>query len=997
MKKLGFVISVLLCMGTALLMGCTSFSEKETGSVTFSLSPELASAVLTSNRVALADEVSEGDGAVPTEEFENFQLVVELSGDYNDSKTIEISQMEWEKIIHGQSQETVSFDEIPVGSRITVTVKISRKSEDSLRLIMKGSSVSTIIHEGENQIAVKLHPVKDDEDPENPEEPTSSYDGTITITGDSGISFEITPDEYLYRNFGAIHFDATSDYAVVIDSVKLLYGGVEIESDYYSVDIAEKKITFGSASEILPFGGTYQLYITAKATLNGSETSLVTTAMANIFVNDAEYFIFDITGVEADTTTKKIYEAMRNLSSKAVIKITGFATTESLDYASFNTAIASNGVYGVELDLSGLLSSDSSLLNIDENSGFKTQKLVNTLICPTGLTSIGENSFKSSNIENISIQKNSELVIAEGAFAQSPIEKFELTGEATDCAYFTSEDGKLLFREVSDGAGGAETHILAGAHTWSTLELTNEALGVEVSAIDASAFYNASIVNLVLGESITSLGDRAFYSIKTATVTLNSIPNCENYALSAYLTSDYGITPSMTINFAITEANSDSFKSLTQDLNGAYEVTFNEEVYLPDASAPSDNYSTSSDCCLKSYSYSLKKLVFNKKAEIGKYQFTKFERLAEVEFNCETDESTIGDYAFKKTGTDSYASDGKLTLKNIASIGTCAFDGCYRLSSELDLTGVKEIKDSAFRLCKIPKVTMSTDITLNGMPFISYEGGYVSEALSYNQISEWNIVGTPSGSTYYASALDGKILLKVDGSVTSIIDAACDVGGTEKALDLSTLDESVTVIESYAFDRCDLTSITSFGPVKELEKYAFWASVGNLTSVNLSGVKHIGQQAFYNCQNLESLTWSDSILSIGDTAFYSIKCTAISLPASVIAIAADAFQKYGSSAATLTIGGVGANDDATVQPTNWYKANINTDPDDNTITYSKKTTWEKWVNGEANPTTEGALGTLLPVDGSTETVIKTIQDSVCSTTTGSTSTSTGEYFYRYPN
>lgn len=82
--------------------------------------------------------------------------------------------------------------------------------------------------------------------------------------------------------------------------------------------------------------------------------------------------------------------------------------------------------------------------------------------------------------------------------------------------------------------------------------------------------------------------------------------------------------------------------------------------------------------------------------------------------------------------------------------------------------------------------------------------------------------------------------------------------------------------------------------VKTIGDYAFY-NCQNLTSVTISdGVINIGNGAFYNCMNLVNVTIPDSVINIGNDTFYNcISFSVVILPDSVMRIGCGAFYNTG--------------------------------------------------------------------------------------------------------
>jgi uncharacterized protein YjdB len=120
-----------------------------------------------------------------------------------------------------------------------------------------------------------------------------------------------------------------------------------------------------------------------------------------------------------------------------------------------------------------------------------------------------------------------------------------------------------------------------------------------------------------------------------------------------------------------------------------------------------------------------------------------------------------------------------------------------------------------------------------------------------------------SGNTKYSS--DNGILYNID-KTTLIV---CPQNKTDPI----TIPSSVTIIGSFAFEDCILTSITIPNNVKEIEDNAFTRCT-KLASVTITdGVTSIGESAFSDCTSLTSVIIPDSVTSIKSNTFSG--CTSL--------------------------------------------------------------------------------------------------------------------------
>lgn len=281
---------------------------------------------------------------------------------------------------------------------------------------------------------------------------------------------------------------------------------------------------------------------------------------------------------------------------------------------------------------------------------------------------------------------------------------------------------------------------------------------------------------------------------------------------------------------------------------------------------------------------------------------------------------------------------------NVTVICKDAFNGCVGLTNIVLGDGVTDIGENAFNGCKkLVEVHNKSSLPLT---LGSSDNGYIAYYAKnvYSEDGKSKLSVDSNGYEIYTDG-DSKILIAYYGSETDLI-LPIDITEINKyalydcnRLTSLIISDNVTSIGDYAVsDCCSLTSVTIPNSVTSIGDSAFSNCTG-LTSVTIgSGVTSVGSFAFNNCTssmniyyigdvagwckisglaNLMSssrtlyingnkvegdLVLSDSVTSIGDSAFYNCSgLTSVVIPDSVTSIGGAAFSGC-SGLTSVTIG-----------------------------------------------------------------------------------------------
>jgi len=532
-------------------------------------------------------------------------------------------------------------------------------------------------------------------------------------------------------------------------------------------------------------------------------------------------------------------------------------------------------------------------------NAFQSASKITSIILPTSINDISSNAFQDTpSFESVYIP---ESVLTELNIPLSDGNKLSYTdmsfyGSAAtvnikaleSITTFLNDRGDIINIDISGAL--TSTIITSNSSLFYYYNLVNSdkkmiitvKIGTGVTSIGYEAFkYTQKLKEVIIPNSVTSIGEEAFYSSSINVLTIpDSVTSIGNRAFDSSDLSSINISNSVESIGEYAFAYTTRLSSLTFDENSSLtdisDNAFNTSS-LKTITIPNSVISIGTSCFGNSL---LNKIEFESDSSLNSigslvFQYTKittitipnsvtsiggscfrYSLVEEIIFEQNSSLTSIGIYSFLNA-----VSLTTITIPDsVTSIATSAFKGTNSLTTITIPNSVESIDSTAFEDSSLNEIIFEQDSSLNAI------GNSCFKNTNLTSITIPNSVTSIGRDAFFNSSLE-EIIFEQNSSLTTI--PIESFKGTS-SLTSVTIPDSVTSIADSAFEGASaLTTITIPNSVESVGSSTFEdSSLNEIIFEPNSSLNTIGIDCFKNT-NLTSITIPESVTSIGANAFHN--------------------------------------------------------------------------------------------------------------------------------
>ncbi len=533
----------------------------------------------------------------------------------------------------------------------------------------------------------------------------------------------------------------------------------------------------------------------------------------------------------------------------------------------------------------------ATVRKIGDKAFYKTKPYVGKVVLPDTITYVGDYAFYDTDIEvNVPIYLE---YAGDRSFGYTNLTTTRLPSTLTtigasaftDCDSIVDLNFSKSLKEIGSGAfdncdGITEVVLPEGIeYIGSAFENCSNLTSVTIpdmtnGVIESKAFWkNTALKNVTIGNlentiigsyafaGCTALENFTFYRLEDCTLGEYLFSGCTSLKKVTFRDLD---NTTFGVNFfnGCTSLESVDFGDVlnfTIPENAFNNCTALETVYFDDASGVTIADNAFKGCiALSKFDY-----ISFKSITIGAYAFSECESLTDFDF---TYVNSVGEYAFSKSGIESVEIPAGVTLapfafadcpKLLTAVVSASAESLFENSTALKEATFElsiEIPKRAFYGCTaLEKVSAPKSVYVRSMAFYNCKA---LKTFEYKQIGD-----VESHAFYGCSSIDNIDLSKFRGAFYEI--PAYAFYGCKSLKNIGNC--SPWEIGNYAFYGCSSLESFDFSQTDTIYEYAFAKS--GLTNVDLlSQYCAVGRRAFQECNNIKELYFKYDVF-LGEEAF----------------------------------------------------------------------------------------------------------------------------------